>query len=226
MHVLVDLDEQERQRRAGTCVTMPALQPEPVVLLERLLSAQCIVNDDETRISVLKPAISFGSSVPGGRPRRRAHDPDEEVGREEGPEDHDLRDDEKQHPEDRGRRRARSGWPRAARDARGARARGAAAVHQAAPPPRCGLDVLDRHVGRARARGRRACRRPTSSSSSGSVEMTISEMWKYCDGVHDRRVRVGVADHAGGDDALGVVQRVEQLLEPLARLARPRSPAR
>src|SRR3954462_13108351 len=36
------------------------------------------------------------------RPIIACHDPDEEVGREEGPEDHDLRDDEQQHPEERG----------------------------------------------------------------------------------------------------------------------------
>src|SRR3954462_14115602 len=39
---------------------------------------------------------------PGCGPRIVRHDPDEEVGREERSEEHDLGDDEKQHPEELG----------------------------------------------------------------------------------------------------------------------------
>ena len=60
--VLVDLDEQERaaeQERGEDA----GLEPAPVALL-CACSAQCSVNEDEIRIAVLTPAISFGSSVP------------------------------------------------------------------------------------------------------------------------------------------------------------------
>ena len=49
---------------------------------------------------MLTPATATGRSWPStGNHRSPGHDPDEEVGREERPEDHDLGDDEKQHPE-------------------------------------------------------------------------------------------------------------------------------
>jgi hypothetical protein len=64
-----------------------------------LVCAQCSVSELESRIAVLTPAMSLGSSVPSAGQGCSLHDPDEEVGREEGPEDHDLRDDEEQHPE-------------------------------------------------------------------------------------------------------------------------------
>ena len=87
--VLVDLDEQERRaEQEGGEHARPAA-PKRLSCLARL-SAQCSVNDEDSRIAVLTPAISFGSSVALGRPLRAPHDPDEEVGREEGPEDHDL----------------------------------------------------------------------------------------------------------------------------------------
>ena len=70
-------------------VRMPACRPRRLPLLWAC-SAQCSVNEDETRIAVLTPAISFGSSVPSAGHSAPVHDPDEEVGREEGPEDHDL----------------------------------------------------------------------------------------------------------------------------------------
>ena len=82
-------------------VRMPACSPKRLPLLADS-SAQCTVIDEESRIAVLMPAISFGSSVPSRGPRGALHDPDEEVGREEGPEDHHLGDDEKQHPEELG----------------------------------------------------------------------------------------------------------------------------
>ena len=44
-------------------VTIPAFSPKRLPDLAHS-SAQCIVNDDESRIAVLTPAISFGSSVP------------------------------------------------------------------------------------------------------------------------------------------------------------------
>ena len=78
---------------------------------------------------------------------------------------------------------------------------------------------------RARARGRRACRRPTASVPSGSVEMTISEMWKYW-------TAFMIAVYGSGSPIMPAAtmpassQRVQQAAQPLARLARPRGPAR
>ena len=42
---------------------MPACSPKRLLDLADS-SAQCIVSDDDSRIAVLTPAISFGSSVP------------------------------------------------------------------------------------------------------------------------------------------------------------------
>ena len=80
---------------------MPAFSPQRLPFLIDVC-AQCIVSDEESRIAVLTPAIATGSSCPRPDHWSPCHDPDEEVGREEGPEDHDLRDDEKQHPEQLG----------------------------------------------------------------------------------------------------------------------------
>ena len=49
---------------------MPACSPKRLPCLADS-SAQCIVSDEETRIAVLTPAISFGSSVPSAGHRRR-----------------------------------------------------------------------------------------------------------------------------------------------------------
>ena len=118
-----------------------------------------------------------------GRPSAPCHDPDEEVGREEGPEDHDLGDDEKQHPEQRGLD------PRGAVGRRrpvvlvlvaGARAPARIAPASIRPPPASAT-----RCARPACRSRFATRSTSLSAthfelSSGSVEMTISEMWKNC----------------------------------------------
>ena len=205
-------------------VSMPACRPRRLPCL-CACSAQCSVNEDEIRIAVLTPAMSFGSSVALGRPLGALHDPDEEVGREEGPEDHDLGDDEKQHPEHRrvhargavGRRRAvvlvLVGRARARRP--GSR------PPPSRPPPApedsmcsTGLPVAlaTRSTSLSATHFERALRQ-RRDDDLGDVEVL--------DGVHHRRVRVRVADHAGGHDPR-VLERGEQLLEPLARLARPR----
>ena len=44
-------------------VRMPAFSPKRLPFLTDS-SAQCIVSDEDSRIAVLTPAISFGSSVP------------------------------------------------------------------------------------------------------------------------------------------------------------------
>ena len=108
MDVLVDLDEQERRAEQERRQDARPCRPKRLPCLADS-SAQCIVSDEESRIAVLTPAIAFGSSVPCAGHGVALHDPDEEVGREEGPEDHHLGDDEKQHPEQLRARPARSG---------------------------------------------------------------------------------------------------------------------
>ena len=80
-------------------VSIPAFSPNRLPFLIDVW-AQCIVNDEDTRIAVLKPATRTGSLLPlnGNQwsPWTRA---DEEVGGEERAEDHHLGDDEKEHPE-------------------------------------------------------------------------------------------------------------------------------
>ena len=159
--VLVDLDEQERRaeqeggedaRPAGRsgCRAWP---------LERPVH----VSDDESRIAVLTPAISFGRSVAFRRPLRAPHDPDEEVGREEGPEDHHLADDEQQHARAAAARPAKSGWPRAARGApRGRRAAMRGGFHRRPPRPR------------ARTRSRTRCARPACWSRPAIRSTSLS----------------------------------------------------
>ena len=114
-----------------------------------------------------------------GRPVGAAHDPDEEVGREEGPEDHDLRDDEKQHPEERGldpRGAVGLGRPVVIVPVGVAHVRGGGHYASAfARDSMCSTGTL-LVAPRTRSTSLSAthCDEP-----SGSVEITISEMWKY-----------------------------------------------
>ena len=78
-------------------VSMPAFRPKRLPFLIDVC-AQCIVIEEDTRIAVLTPATSTGRRRAGRRPRIALSDADEEVGGEEGAEDHHLGDDEKQHP--------------------------------------------------------------------------------------------------------------------------------
>ena len=122
-------------------VSDPGLEPEAVVrlgALERPVHRERRREQDR-RVDAGDQLRQLGARR---RPRVAVHDPDEEVGREEGPEDHDLGDDEKQHPEQLRRRRARSGWPRAGRGGgrRGRRRAATAAASIRRPPrpwPRC-----------------------------------------------------------------------------------------
>ena len=117
--------------------------------------------------------------VAGGRPVGAAHDPDEEVGREEGPEDHDLRDDEKQHPEERGLDpRGAVGLGRAVMVVVGVVRPDRGGSHYASALVRdsmCSTGMLVASRTRSTSLSATHCDEP-----SGSVEMTISEMWKYC----------------------------------------------
>ena len=95
--VLVDLDEQERgaEQERGQ---HSGLQAEAVVRLHRLerpVHRERRGHED----GGVHARDRHGKVGVRRRPIGAAHDPDEEVGREEGPEDHDLADDEKQHPE-------------------------------------------------------------------------------------------------------------------------------
>ena len=118
--VLDHLREQEGQRRAGASAPCPAQSP---ARLPRLIdvSAQCIVKLEVTRISVLTPGDEDRPlECASGRPDAVdavVDDAVEEVDREERAEEHDLRPDEEEHPEQR------RGDPRAVVDRR--RSRGA-----------------------------------------------------------------------------------------------------
>ena len=209
-------------------VRIPALSPKRLPDLSDSC-AQCIVNDDESRIAVLTPAISFGSSVPSAGQCVAVHDPDEEVGREEGPEDHDLGDDEKQHPEQLGL------------DARGAvglrrpvvvvvvdvRVGDRGGFHQAA------ASSLATRCARPACRClARCCSTRPSATHCGAVlgqrrDHDLGDV-EVLQGVHRRRVGIRVADHARGHDLVGA-QRLEQLAPaaraPRARRGRRPSPA-
>src|SRR2546421_3792019 len=98
--VLVDLDEQEgRAQQEGR--EDPGLQAEAVAVLHR---GQCPVHgqrrgQQDGRVHARHRDRQLGAV---GGPRVGVHDPDEEVGGEERPEDHHLADDEKQHSEQLG----------------------------------------------------------------------------------------------------------------------------
>ena len=151
------------------------------------------------------------------------HDPDEEVGREEGPEDHDLGDDEEQHPEQLGL------------DARGAVRRRRPVVRRASCAwaiEAASMTLLTRRP-RPRRRTRRArpacwTRARTRSMRSarsqpervaGSVEMTMSSTRKNCSAFIDRGVGVGVADHARRRSGRRRAARSMHLRQARARLA-------
>ena len=168
---------------------------------------------------MLTPAISFGSWVALRRPLGALHDPDEEVGREEGPEDHHLGDDEKQHPEQRGSTREErlasggpwcscSCWPW--RDGGGLHQAG---LHRLGARTRCArpacsvavCDALDQLVGHPL----RAALGQRRDHDLGDVE--------ELHGVHRRRVGVGVADHARRPRSPASSSDAEQRLQALAR---------
>ena len=92
-----------------------------------------------------------------------------------------------------------------------------------APPSARGLDVLDRLVRRARDALDELVGDPLASVPSGSVEMTISEMWKYCDGVHRSPCRGPGRRSCRRPRSRRRAQRLEQL--PAAARA-PRATAR
>ena len=146
---------------------MPACSPRRLPIL-CACSAQCSVNEDDTRIARVDARDELRQLRPLGRPLGALHDPDEEVGREEGPEDHDLGDDEKQHPEV-GRVHPRGAVGRrrpvvlvlVVAGRRGRRL--PSGLHRRSAR----LDVLDGLAGRLLRRAPRACRRPTWTCGSG-----------------------------------------------------------
>ena len=107
VHVLVDLhgEEGEAEQEGGEQAHLHARSG---CSLRAPSSAQCIVKLDESRIAVFTPATAPGARCRAPGQPVVVHDPDEEVGREERSEEHDLRDDEEQHPEQSGRRPART----------------------------------------------------------------------------------------------------------------------
>src|SRR4029079_12952523 len=128
------------------------------------------------------PGDTLRQCVPRARPLVARHDPDEEVGREEGPEDHHLGDDEEQHPEQLGLdARGAVGLRRAVAvlvvDAGVAAVGDRRGFHQAAASSRAstcwtGLPLFCSIFST----------RPFSTQAErleGRVEMTTSEMWKY-----------------------------------------------
>src|SRR3954451_5204795 len=99
--VLVDLDEQERQTQEKRRED-PGLQREAVVRLHAVLRP---VQRERRRHedAGVHAGHRHGQLVPVDRePLVAVHDADEEVGREERAEHHDLADDEKHHPEQLG----------------------------------------------------------------------------------------------------------------------------
>ena len=76
---------------------IPARMPN---VLPRLAdrSVQCIVIDEDSRIAAFVPATATGRLLDRG-PLALGDDADEEVGREERSEEHQLGDDEEQDPE-------------------------------------------------------------------------------------------------------------------------------
>ena len=132
---------------------------------------------------MLTPATKTGRWKPsGGHVRRVVDDADEEVGREERAEEHDLRRDEQEHPE-HARVDARAG-------VRGRRAvvvvRSASRVRTQARPARGSgstVDVLDRQAGRVRSRCDDVLAQPARSAWPGNVETMISSTrssWTAC----------------------------------------------
>src|SRR5919109_4327818 len=153
----------------------PRLQPEPVARfgrLERPVHRQRRRQQDR-RVDERDELRQLG---PVRRPGGPSNDPDEEVGREEGPEDHHLADDEKQHAEQLRvhPRRAVGGW----RVSGVNRVLGGAGCFHHALTGVASMCSTGRLVA--------ACTRSTSFDAiqrelpSGSVEITISEMWKNC----------------------------------------------
>ena len=200
--------EQERRHHAE-------LQAEAVVLADRLLR---VVDRERGRHQDrgVEARDQLRQVVALGRPFGAAHDPHEEVGREERAEDHHLGDDEKQHPEERGL------------DPRGAVGLGRA-VMVIVDVRGCGGHL------RLRLRVRARCARRDVGGVSHAIDELVRHPLRRALGqrrdddlgdvevlhrVHHRGVRIGVADHPRGDDP-GVVQRREQRLEPLARLGHP-----
>src|SRR4051812_6664537 len=82
-----------------------------------------------------------------------------------------------------------------------------------------GLDVLDGHVGGVAHALDELVRDPLRGALGQGRDHDLGDM-EVLDGVHDRRVGIGVADHARGDDPR-VVERREQPPQALARLAGP-----
>ena len=161
--------------------TIPAFSPNRLPLRTDM-SAQCRVSDEDSRMAVLTPGHRLGHLGAGRRPGVVVDDADEEVRGEERAEDHDLGDDEKQHPERR-RLHAR-GAVRGRRSVVlvlgvGDRRRlPCAAPRRWARPFRVD-HVLDRLARGARTRSIRS-ERSQPDFVSANVEITMSSTRKYC----------------------------------------------
>ena len=164
VHVLVDLDREEREPEpdGGEEADPQRAWVAPARPLERPVhrdaggqqDAGVHARDRDRQVLAVER-----------EPAAVVHDPDEEVGREERSEEHDLRDDEKQHPEELGLHARGARWPRAAR---GARARGRRDRRLSRRTPSAlAHHVLDRLAGGGPARGRSGRRAASPSGSRG-----------------------------------------------------------
>ena len=194
---------------------MPACRPAPVAHLVRVLGpVQRERGRDQDRRVDARDQLRQLRSL--GRPVGALHDPDEEVGREEGPEDHHLGDDEKQHPEQR-RVHARGavGRRRAVVLVLGVTGRDGAGLHQASTgsseDSTCSTGLFVAF--RTRSTSLSATQRERSRRQRGDHDVRDVE---ELDRVHRRVVGIRVADHARGDDPL-LLERVEQVAQPVAR---------
>ena len=149
---------------------------------------------------MLTPATKTGRSNGCGGHGDPVDDADEEVGREERAEEHDLRRDEEQHPEDRRRRPASSGSRSAGRDALlGVRGHYVAAPSRPAPARRrCAPPAVPSPC----AAARQVLLQPRRALRAANVETMISSTRSSFDGLHRRRERIGVRDLTVRVDAL------------------------
>ena len=209
---LIWIEEERQPEQRGQ--QHPGLQAEVVAVLDRRLrpvhrqrraqqdrGVDARDRDRQLVVAEREPVMALG------------HEADEEVGREEGPEDHDLRDDEEQHPEqllvhpraavglrramvvvvvvmlERDRRADSGGLHQWFLPAAGAARSGSATM--------CSTSMFEalrtREMRSARIQPERVDRQRRDDDPRHLVEL---------EHVHRRRVRIGVADHAGDEQPL------------------------